>query len=258
MPLNLPEPMTERLVNAPLSLVVCQVRHESVPKVSEPTTGAIMRDQLKTLYPILEEQLVRELTIAVTANGGSGAPSAELRGWKLRGADRASTVVVMPDSFSLETTRYEDWATFSKSVELVTRAVAMEVRPLLEQRIGIRLINRMTHPEVKSARDWARWIDPAFLGPISHPRLGSAVSGSQQVFSLDVSDGVSMTVRHGVLSEPDSDRHTYLLDQDCFVNRGRDFDAQQVLDVIEHLHTVALQVFQQAITQDYYAYLRGD
>jgi uncharacterized protein (TIGR04255 family) len=50
--------------------------------------------------------------------------------------------------------------------------------------------------------------------------------------------------------------HVYMLDHDCYVQRSRSFDGVDALDQIESLHTLALQLFQAAITPKLYKYLR--
>jgi uncharacterized protein (TIGR04255 family) len=134
----------------------------------------------------------------------------------------------------------------------------MAVDPSLEQRIGLRFIDRITHPDVASPQDWIGWIDPAFLGPIAHARVGEGVTTSQQIIQLETGDGRSLILRHGAVRDQEAgNRWMYLIDQDCFVERGRPFDPDQVLEVTESLHTLALQMFQEAITPALYKHLSG-
>jgi uncharacterized protein (TIGR04255 family) len=257
--LALPEPSTEKLALSPLSLVVCQVRHEENIAASEPKRAFRVHEAVKEEYPVLEQQSGQELTITAGPLGVQTMPGASQRGWKMRSDDQKWNAVVMPEFFSLETTDYDDWPDFRGRLEVLTKAVASAVEPSLEQRIGIRFIDRITHPDVKAPKDWARWIDPAFLGPIAHAKIGEGITTSQQIIQLETGDGRSLILRHGAFSDPEGGGQlTYLIDQDCFVQRGRPFDVDQLLDAAESLHTLALQVFQQAITPDLYTYLKGD
>jgi uncharacterized protein (TIGR04255 family) len=177
----------------------------------------------------------------------------------MRSEDERWNVVVMPDFFSLETTRYEDWPDFCSRLEALMRAVAGAIEPALEQRVGLRFIDRITHPDVASAKDWGRWIDSSFLGPIAHEKIGAGVTASQQIVQLDAGDGRSLILRHGAARDSEAGgQWTYLIDQDCYVQRGRAFDVDEVLQATETLHTLALQMFQQAITPSLYSYLKGD
>lgn len=256
MALDLSPPRTDKLARSPLRLVVCQVRHETKDEVSQPTVGAEIRERLKASFPVLEQQIMKELSIAIDQGVGVG-PSAEHRGWKLRALDQTSHVSVMPDAYALEMTRYDDWDDFRARFEMLTAAIEETVHPSLEQRVGIRFVDQIKHPSVRTAHDWTRLIEPAFLGPLSHKVLGSAVTSAQQVVHFDVGDGISITLRHGTVHDPDQSRPAYLLDQDCFVHKGRPFNTKDVLQLIDELHTVALQVFQAAMTEDLYQYLKG-
>ena len=83
MALVLPPPKTEKLDRSPLSLVVCQVRHERTLAASEPKRAVSVHDAVKDSYPVLEEQAGQELTIAAGQLGMQAVPGAVNRGWKL-------------------------------------------------------------------------------------------------------------------------------------------------------------------------------
>jgi uncharacterized protein (TIGR04255 family) len=50
----------------------------------------------------------------------------------------------------------------------------------------------------------------------------------------------------------------YLLDHDCYLQHGRRFDVDTILEAFEQLHILALGVFQSAITDRFYDELKGD
>jgi uncharacterized protein (TIGR04255 family) len=257
--LALPEPLTEKLERSPLSLVVCQVRHEETIVASDPKRALRVHEALEGQYPVLEQHAGQELTITAGPLGVQTMPGAARRGWKMRSDDQQWNAVVMPDFFSLETTSYNDWPDFGARLAALTRAVAAAIDPSLEQRVGLRFIDRITHPDVASPTDWARWIDAAFLGPIAHAKVGGGVTTSQQIIQFDAGDGRSLILRHGATRDPEAGgQWTYLIDQDCYIQRGRPFAADEVLETTESLHTLVLQLFQQAITSDLYTYLKGD
>ena len=258
MALVLPEPSTEKLERSPLSLVVCQVRHEVNVAASDPKRALQVHDAIQGQYPALDPHAGQELTVTAGPLGVQTMPGAVQRGWRMRSEDQGWNALVMPDFFSLETTSYQDWPDFRGRLEAFTRAVATAMGPSLEQRVGLRFIDRITHPDVASPKDWARWIDGAFLGPIVHERIGDGVTTSQQIIQLDAGGGRLLMLRHGAVRDPGAGGEwTYLIDQDWYVQRGRTFDAEQVLEAAESLHTLALQVFQQAITPDLFEYLKG-
>lgn len=259
MALDLPEPSTEKLERSPLSLVVCQVRHEHTLAASDPKRAVAIHEVIKADYPSLDEQSSQEMNISAGALGVQTLPGQVSRGWRMRSQDQALTAVVMPEFFSLETTRYGDWKEFRGRLETLTTAVAQSIGPSLEQRIGLRFIDRITHPDVTGAKDWERWIHPSFLGPIAHEVLGRSVDTTQQIVQLDAEDGRSVILRHGCSRDPGpAGEWVYMLDNDCFIQRGQSFDVDRIMSEVDQLHRLALQIFQAAITQDLYEYLKGD
>lgn len=256
MPLDLPEPRPDRLANSPLTLVVYQIRHEQTPSVAEVRTATEIHGTVRELLPILEESLVPDPSIALTIANSAFVAA---RGWRLRSVDGAWTTTVMPDALSLETAAYSDWAFFKSQVSLLLTALVETTHPQLQQRIGLRFINKIAHPSIKRASDWTGLINPEFLGPLSHGAIAGFVSGSQFAVEMDLDGEFSAILRYGAVKEREGGgRLIYLIDQDVFVRTARPFDPGAILDVTERLHTAILQLFQAALSTDLYAYLKGD
>ena len=51
MPLDLPEPSTDKLARSPLILVVCQVQHEQSLAVQDPRKALAIHEALSGQYP---------------------------------------------------------------------------------------------------------------------------------------------------------------------------------------------------------------
>jgi uncharacterized protein (TIGR04255 family) len=258
MELDLPEPSTQKLPRSPLKLVVCQVRHDHNVAATDPKRALKIHEALREEYPLLDQQSNQELAIAAGFGGLQALPlQPTAQGWRLHTPDGTWTVVLMPDFFALETTAYDDWPDFRGRLERLIRAVVVSTDPSVEQRLGLRMIDRITHPTVKEARDWVGLIDGSIAGPIAHPQLGPGVSGSQQIFQIDAGDGRAAIVRHGAFRDAAaSNEQVYMLDYDCYIQRARSFDGDDALTQIESLHTFALQLFQAAIMPKLYRYLR--
>ncbi|MCE9621166.1 MAG: TIGR04255 family protein [Actinomycetia bacterium] len=258
MPLNLPEPMRDRLPRAQLDLVVCQVRHERNFASIDPKRALSVHSTLASRYPSIEDMSAQEIGFVVSGPTGVGPVSSETsRGWRFRSPDEKWIVVIMPDFFSLETTEYSTWEEFKERLTELTAAIHDQLSPSIETRLGLRYIDRLTKPHAESARDWAPFIDPSLIGPILHPTLGDSLTQLQQVVRLDTDDGRQVILRHGCSTE-DGGGWTYLLDYDCSTARSQPFEAEAVLTGIEDLHTIALQVFQASVTPALMAYLREE
>jgi uncharacterized protein (TIGR04255 family) len=256
---TLEDPRTDRLQRSPLSLVVCQVRHERRQEVEDPKVAIAVHGAVKEDMPILEEQTSQEMMLAGGATGLQASATQVARGWKMRAEDQAWTSVLMPDSFSIETTKYQDWSDFAPRVRLLTETVAAVVAPALEARIGLRFIDRISHPDVEKATDWHGLIKPMLLGPIGDPALGASVFGTQNVVHFEFEAGKRVGLRYGsTTDESPGGGPIFLLDTDCFVQRGSNFDVEDLLGVVESLHNLALQIFQWGMEDKLYSFLKGE
>ncbi len=253
MPLNLPPPDKRQLARSPLSLVVCQVQYENSPVVSDARFVLGFHEALggrKGLYPTVEPLQEQRFNISVGTEGPQSAASGLQIGWRLLSKDRHWAVSIMPTHVSLQTTNYTTWSgDFRKRLHSVLDATAMHVSPALEQRLGLRYVDRVTEPAVDSPQEWRDYIAPEFLGPILHEQLGPAVVASLQQIELDAGEDMRCSIRQGLA--PDSAREdslTYLLDFDIYRQDVRDFDSDDVKGAADAFNVLALQLFQQAVT----------
>ena len=133
------------------------------------------------------------------------------------------------------------------------------LEPSLEQRLGLRFIDRIKDPPIRSPEEWKGWIDERLLGPVLHRSFGPAIKAVQQVLQLDGGDDTEVFLRHGCVPEGPAENPLwpYLLDHDCSRAGGRTFSPEAVRDGAERLHNVALAVFLAAVTEKLFTYLRG-
>jgi uncharacterized protein (TIGR04255 family) len=263
MTLTLPAPDTTHLARSPLEVVVAQVRHEKRLVASESSTARAVHEALggsSGPYPFIDEVSAVALFNVVVAGANAPAASTEsqLTGWRLRDAEGAWVVTLMPDHFALETTRYTTWdAEFAPRLQAVVAAVSTHIEPAFEQRLGLRYVDRITDPAVHEISGWRRYIRPEVLGVISHPELGDAVVGAQQQVLFDLGEGIAGALRHGPVRDPEGKGFPYLLDYDVFRQGGRTFDPDTVRTTFESFNTMALQLFHATVTSDLLSYLRG-
>lgn len=255
MPLALAKPRNEQLLGAQLDLVLCQVRHERNVAVSDANRALAVHDRINEYYPQVAEFTAQEITVASGPAGSAITTPSESRGWKFQDASDEWRVVLMPDFLTLETSAYTNWSQFRSRMEVLLLAVHEELRPRLEQRLGLRYIDRLTWPVVDEPSGWKRWIEPSLLGPILHQAFGPAVRQCEQLLDLDGGNGMVVRLRHGLQPSPDTDSWAYVLDHDCSVTTGSRFDPDSLMTGADALHTLILQVFQAAITEDLYELL---
>jgi uncharacterized protein (TIGR04255 family) len=258
MPLMLPAPDTDRLPRSPLSQVVCQIRHERLASVADARQVLAIHERVRSDYPNLVENAAQEFVFSAGPTGLQPMVGQPERGWRLRAADDSWAVALMPDFFAIETSRYEDWPDFRRRIDELTRAVEETLHPSIEKRLGLRYVDQILDGRVKAPTDWAGIIDDRLLGPILHGHLGSGVTAAQQVLQLDGGDGALVLLRHGFVHDVAAGSFAYVLDHDCFQEKGREFQSTSILEAAEKLHTIALQVFQAALTPEYFESMKQE
>jgi uncharacterized protein (TIGR04255 family) len=262
MPLSLPNCDSQPLaVRSHLAVVVCQLRYETNLLASTIETGLDFHRALGGRpgdYPKLESQEMRSAVIDVGPAGVRSGDGMPLRGWRLRSGDGLWIVSLMPDHASLETTAYTAWADdFRVRLETVLTAVSELLEPSIRERLGLRYINRFPSPPSGQMRDWASWIRPELLGPLTHGDLGQGVTSLQQQVDFDVDPEIGAVLRHGSVKDPDRDVVTgYLLDLDVFSAQPDRFDVATSLTLADRLNETALSLFQVSLTAGYLRHLQ--
>ncbi len=259
--LVLPEPATAALRHSPLKLVVCQVRVEESPSIADPRVGLEIFDLLggrKGRYPVLEQFKGEQIGIRVGPNVPLTTQQTSLNGWRAMSEDRDWVVALLPGSAALETKAYTTWdEDFLPRMEAVLDAVGQVLRPAIQMRIGLRYVDLLNRNEARSPQDWQGRVADHLLGPVLHSAFGSAVVATQQQVDIDLGDGAHCTLRHGTIPSEGGSGVGYLLDWDVYTEDVRAFDAAAIRERLQGFHTLALQLFQQAITPELLAELRG-
>lgn len=260
---NQPLPEKKRLWRSPLALVVCQVRFEELPSATESRVMLAIHGALGGRhgpYPNVESVDLNEINIPLSSPAVLPPLAKRRQGWRLRSTDRSWQISLMPNYVSLETTKYTTWEDeFRPRLEVLLDAVASHIEPALEQRLGLRYVNRIVEPEVSTPCELRDFIVPEVLGLIVHPAIGGMVTKSQQHFELDTDEGTHVTLRHGLF--PNEDREgapSYLLDFDIFRQGVQAFDVGNIQTAADSFNGLALQLFQQSLTPKMLTYLEGD
>jgi len=251
-PTNLPEPDRSRLSRSPLELVVCAVRHERRLVVGEGSTAIAIHEALGGAsgnYPELDEITGQEVSFIMAPGSGPQVSETKTSGWRFAAADGSWAVSLTAEHFSLETNAYTTWEEdFAPRLSELITAVAEIVQPAIEQRIGLRYIDRIAELELPDVASWRPYLRPEVLGLIAHPELGDLVRTAQQHLVLEFGEGLRAGVRHGPI--PTKTNVDYQLDYDVFRQGARPFDVGQLVETAATLNTLALQLFQSTITDE--------
>lgn len=261
MDLRLPDPSTDRLPHSPLELVVCQLRFDQRAQVGESGVALAIHAELggaEGPYPQLEQIEGQQVIIS----GGLGVEAqTEQRssaGWRLASEGGDWIVTLMPDHVGLETTKFTTWEEdFQPRLKALVEAAARHLEPVIEQRLGLRYVDRIEELGHDSIAAWCDYIAPELLGPINHPKLGPTVTAMGQQLVLRLDEQLRAAVRSGPITDRDDGRVDYLLDYDVFRQGGRPFDAAGVIATAANLNTWAHQLFELSITEKLLDFLRA-
>ena len=261
MPLNLPAPDKTQLARSPLALVVCQIRFEDVLAVSEGKTMLAIHETLggrQGPYPKSERLVGQGLNIHLDPAGAKSSARPPEPGWRLMSRDEQWVISILPGYVALETTAYTTWdEDFRPRLANLIEATSKHIEPDTEQRLGLRYLDRIIEPSVNNPQDWEGYIAPELLGAVLHEHIGAGVTTAEQQIVLDVDDDTRCGLRHGFFADPARDQSlTYVLDFDVYREGVRSFDPGDILAAADKFSTVALQLFQVAITPRLHALLK--
>jgi uncharacterized protein (TIGR04255 family) len=265
MPLIMPQVDRRALARSPLAVVVFQVRFEQNLTVSDGDTGIAIHERLggrDGAYPRIETQQQVATQVEISSAGLTQLlpPALPVRGWRMLSVDGAWVVSLMPNSVSLETSSYTTWTgDFQDRIRLILEATAQHVDPRIEERVGLRYVNRVIMPEASQPGDLVGAVSEGLLGPLADDFWMPAVVGYQQQVDLDVDGEVRCLLRHGLLTEDGGTTGGYLLDLDVYRQQPQRFDVENIVSLADRLNTAALALFQRSLTDDYLDRLReGD
>ena len=257
-PLQLPHPDDSLLERSPLSLVVCQVRHERLARAGDSKYALAVHELLEKDFPVVQESTGSAINLVAGPGGVQATPLEARRAWQFQSDDRTWTATLQEEFFSIETSAYSRWDEFRRRFAALTRGVDEVLKPSIEQRVGLRFVDQITEPEVETPADWRGLVEEALLGPAAYEPFAPAVSAIQQLVELVGPDDTRVNLRHGSQPLPDAGGHQlYLVDTDCYRQVGRRFQKDAVLQTIDQLHLLIKQVFQATITKELYLFLKG-
>lgn len=243
MPLALSDQPRRFYETNSLRLVLCQLRFPVIHRFDEPGALARFQDVLGERYPRSSPE--QQVTVA----GGPGIPNPAATAqqfWRFQGIEDGWSVAVARDFVSLETTAYEKYENFrDRLAEVLDATAALGVKR--RERLGLRYVDEIRHPEATKPGDWRRFINDKLLGMVGGDELGDDVVQALQDIRLREANG-TLAIRHGYLGADVADEPFYLLDLDYYDERPLELDASQVLVQLDEYHHVMHNVWETAIT----------
>ncbi|MEJ7841952.1 MAG: TIGR04255 family protein [Rubrobacter sp.] len=263
---TLPQYEPERLTNAPLALVVAQIRFPPILSIqTDDRALARFQEQLRDRYPYLS--IGQQIGINI---GLQGVEQQQTSGkiYQFADADREWIVSLTVDSVALEARRYTDYDDFSERTMRLMAAVKDVYRVQVRQRLGLRYINEVRHPDASTIADWTPFLRHELLGLAANNDIAPSIKSSVQELGLALPNG-ALTLRHGYFERgttvaplpgdvPKDEGAFYLLDIDAFDEEGQGLDDHVLDGLFRSYNHSMFQLFRWLVQDSLYDYLKGD
>ncbi len=262
---TLPRYEPEQLLNAPLALVVAQIRFPPVLSIqTDERSLARFQDLLRDRYPFVF--VGQQIGLNV---GPQGIEQQQTSGriYQFTDEQREWAVSLANDSVALEARHYTNYDDFSQRIMSLIAAIKEVYRITERQRLGLRYINEIRYPEASAIADWIPLLRHELLGLVANREITPSITSTLQELSLSLPSG-ALTIRHGYVPQGTTVAPVpgegirdpgpfYLLDFDAFDEQGRDLDDHVLHDLLQNYNHTMFQLFRWLVQDQLYVYLRG-
>lgn len=245
-----------------IAQVICHVRFSPVLRLQRQEEIARFQDEVRDRYPdFASEQAVAFLiTPQGVAQQDTGA-----KNYRFIDRDSGVMLVLSTDFVAIETRDYvaiDDVVTrIKEAVEIVARLY----KPATRLRLGLRFTNEFRFDPSDLPSTLQRAFNPLLLGPAGVEELAAAVEQTQSVIRLQITDGTTLQVIHGLnpqggttvapipCSPPVSIKQEpfYLLDFDAFSEQPVPLDSDAVAEQVLVFNDQIRTLFAWATTAEY-------
>jgi uncharacterized protein (TIGR04255 family) len=252
VPLRL-EPQRRRIYEKnPLKLAICQIRFPVATRFEQPGFVAPFEEAVRTRFP----RVSQEQQVLITVSAGAPSPPAMAPSWRFQTTDGSTSALLARDALTLETTAYSRFEEFAPLVKLLFEGLAgLDIR--FRERLGLRYVNEIRHPDAQTASAWTRFINPAMLGTVGGELLGDDVIHALENIRLREEDA-TVTITHGFVGKdvvPQNGDPFYQLDIDFGDDRPVEFDTERTLEQVSSFHDRISNLFEMSINDAMRDYL---
>lgn len=173
--------------------VLAQVRFPAVLFIHEESRVAPFQAELRSRYPAFRQETGQSVQIAL-GPGGPAFQSQPAKVWRFSDVDGATSVMLAPDSITLDMKAYESRTDLLERLREVLGALNRHFAPGIAERVGLRYVSRLAGDGYKQID---RMVEPSYLG-IASPVLRNHVSHSISEAALQIEEG-HLLMRWGVL-----------------------------------------------------------
>ncbi|MDH2414341.1 TIGR04255 family protein [Nocardioides sp. CER19] len=264
----------------PLVYGVLELRVPFSPSLTVPDSAHRLATILGDLLPVLRQE--QSTTLAPDPNGVMTLAPGGM-GWRLLSVDSTRNLVLSNTSIHYETTRYPGYEVFCEEIRRCLSAIAEVAAPVGIDRLGLRYINEI-RPEAAPTtyQAWSRSIAPTLVEAFTEleTTMGEACSRrsdnrcelmtAESTLQFAMPENTALTLRMANLQGPGIVGNEplrrapvpdpgpfYVIDFDGYWPRQaaevRAFDVDDMLGLIEQVHSPVKSAFNWATTADYRA-----
>lgn len=253
----------EDLERSPIALAVAQMRFPAILAInSDENLIARYQEKIRSNYPHFATG--QQIEFLFGPQGITQQP-AQTKSWKLTDKQRRWTITVTTNSITLETQRYTSISEFARRMAEAVSAAKETFEIEVQERMGLRYVNEIRHPDVSKPSDWRKLMNSAFIGPLSDDWIADSIASTIQELRLNFSDA-SLVVRHGatqgttVAPEPGTtapEGEFYLLDFDAFHEEEKELDADELTESMKRYNRSIYSLFRWGMSDQLFEFLKG-
>lgn len=244
--------------NAPISLVVAEIRHPILSEFTAVEIGAF-KTALTSVLPVMRWERIVDVELPAGTQHVTNVPRFVSR-------DLHQSLQLQPGAMIIESTVYTGWTDFRQLIHEALQ-IQSRIKPFEGvDRLGLRYIDEIRIPNEVNEIKWSEWVHSDLLGPQHiEETLGAPITQSQGATITQISPSISYTTRYGadfgqavvstdnLVRSDESSGAYFLLDLDgAWVPPHRsvpEFDRATVLNIFDELHAPIASLFEALITE---------
>lgn len=253
--------MGKKMSNAPVYFTVAQVQFNPILKLEDylPTIQDKMR---VTRFPDFKRQVIQQAIIPLNSGGSQHTPSFQPQVRFIFGDIAGESMFVLEsNALTLQTTTYDTFDTFSKSLLDGLTIIHAALQLAFTERVGLRYLDAVLPKNDESLADY---LAPEVLG-LSHKLTGQMSHSFSETLTVDaagqlvsrvlIQDGhvglpfemEAMGARVNPKFTQPAGRHA-IIDTDAFYQQRESFDLNKVGARLVTLHDEILKSFEASVT----------
>jgi uncharacterized protein (TIGR04255 family) len=245
--IDLGQPEQPLLRQAPLRLVLCQLRFPKIFGLSRKDVRPFARGVADD-YPVADVDQMQPVEFQISPGGIRQTQGMPQPVYKFQAEDGKWTVTLTEDWLALETTAYEGFRDFIGRWHRIAIEAQSAFELDRESRLGIRYVNELALGEV-SAAELRECLSSEVLGPLNLDEAAESLQRSWQEVRLRYLGNEGCTMQHGYVQNAEEE-WVYVLDFDAYREGNRTLDLEDQAKGLAALNHRVFGLFQRSVTPD--------